>query len=57
MQGDFKVFPSTNCPCRGVKVTYFGQSVKVLTGQFSTFTIKSLQYNTSNAIGKLNLKI
>ena len=49
------VFPNTNCPYHDVKVTCFGKSVKVLTGEFSTFTIKSLQINTSNAIGKLNL--
>ena len=36
----FKVFPSSNCPYHGVKVTCFGKSVKVLTGEFSTFTIK-----------------
>ena len=29
--------------------------MKVLTGEFSIFTIKSLQNNTSNVIGKLNL--
>ena len=29
--------------------------MKVLTEEFSTFTIKSLQNDTSNAIGKLNL--
>ena len=51
----FKVFPSTNCSYHGVKVTCFGKSVKILSGEFSTFTIKSLQNNTSNAIGKLNL--
>ena len=51
-----KVFLSTNCPYRGVKVPCFGKRVKVLTGEFSAFTIKSLQDNTTNAIGKLNLK-
>ena len=51
----FRVFPSTNCLYLGVKVTCFGKSVKILTGEFSTFTIKSLQNNTSNAIVKLNL--
>ena len=51
----FKLFPCTKCPYHGVKVTCFGKSVNVLTGEFSTFTIKSLQNNTSNAIGKLNL--
>ena len=29
--------------------------MKVLIGEFATFTIKSLQNYTSNAIGKLNL--
>ena len=29
-----EVFPSTNCPYRGVKVTCFGKSVQVLTGSF-----------------------
>ena len=48
------VFPSTNCPYRVVKVTRFGKSVNVHSGLFSTFTVKSLQNNTSNAIGKLN---
>ena len=51
----FKVFPSTNCPYRGVKVRSFRKSVKVLTGEVSTFTFKFLQNNTSNAIDKLNL--
>ena len=51
----FKVFSSTNCPYRGVKVTCFGKSVKVLIGEFTTFTIKSLQNNTSNVIGNWNL--
>ena len=50
-----KVFHSTNCPYRGEKVTCFGKSVKVLKGEFSAFTFYSLQNNTSNAIGKLNL--
>ena len=45
-----KVFPSANCPYHGVKVTFFGKSAKVLTGEFSTFTIKSLQNNTSDAL-------
>ena len=52
---DVKVFPSTNCPYRGVKVTCFGKSVKVLTREFSTFAISSLQNNTYNAVGKLKL--
>ena len=39
----YKVFPCTNCPYHGGKVTYFGKSVKVLTGEFSIFTIKSVQ--------------
>ena len=39
----YKVFPSTNCPYHGVKVTWFGKSVKVLTREFSAFTIKSLR--------------
>ena len=53
----FKVFPSTICPYHGVKVhvTCFRISVKVPTGEFPTFTIESLQNNTSNAISKLNL--
>ena len=51
----FKVFPSTNSPYLGVKVTCFGKSVTFLTGEFSIFTIKSLQNNTSNTIAKLNL--
>ena len=50
-----KVFPSTNCFHRGEKDTCFGKSVKVLTREFQTFTIKSLQYNTYNVIGKLNV--
>ena len=41
-----KVFPSTDCPYRGVKVTCFGKSVTVLTREFSTFAIKPLQNNT-----------
>ena len=32
----------------------FWKSLKVLTREFSAFTIKSLQNNTPNAIGKLN---
>ena len=39
----------------GEKVTCFGKSVTVLSKEFSTFAIKSLQNNTYNAIGKLNL--
>ena len=31
--------------------------MKVLTGELSAFIIKSLQNNTSNVIGKLNLMI
>ena len=42
-------------PIPGVKVTYFGKSEKVLTGVFSTFIIKSLENDTYNVIGKLNL--
>ena len=44
-----------NCPYRGVQVTCFGKSLNILTGEISTFTIISLQNNTNNAIGKLNL--
>ena len=50
-----KVFPSNDCPYRGVKVTCFGKSVTVLKREFSTFAIKSLQNNTYNTSGKLNL--
>ena len=47
-----KVFSSTNCPYHGMKVTCFGKSVKVFTGALSSFTIKSLQNDTYNAINK-----
>ena len=47
-----KVFSSTNCPYHGMKVTCFGKSMKVFTGALSSFTIKSLQNNTYNAINK-----
>ena len=50
-----KVFPCTNCQYGGVKVTCFGKSVRVLIGEFSTFTIQSLPNNIHNTIGKLNL--
>ena len=50
-----KVFPYTDYPYHGGKVTCFGKSVKSLTREFSTFVIKCLQNDTYNAIGKLNL--
>ena len=43
------VFPITNCPYRGVKLNMFWEKHEVLIGEFSTFTIKSLQNNTYNA--------
>ena len=43
------------CPYHGVKITCLGKSVKVHTGEFSAFTIKSLRINTSTAIDKFNL--
>ena len=49
----FQVFPSINCPNRGVKDVLV-KSLKVPTGEFSAFTIKSLQNNTSHAISKSN---
>ena len=51
----FKVFPSTDCPYRGVKVACFGKSVKVRTREFSTFAIEQLQNKTYNATEKLSL--
>ena len=47
-----KLFPRTNCPYHGVKVTCFEKKREVLTGEFSTVTLNSLQNNTSNAFGK-----
>ena len=49
------LFPRTNCPYRGVKVTCFEKKREVLTGEFSTVTLNCLQNNASNAFGKLNL--
>ena len=40
-----------------MKVTCFGKSMNVLTGEISAFTIKSLQNNTFDTIGKLNLNL
>ena len=48
-----KVFPSTDCPYRGVKVACFGiKSVKVLIREFSIFAIKALQNNAYKVTGK-----
>ena len=50
-----KVFPNTDWPYHGMKVTCFvKKSMKVLTSEFSAFVNIRLQNNTYNAIGKLN---
>ena len=52
---DLKVFPSTNCLYRGVKETCFRKSVRVFTGEFSAFTIKSLQRYSRTSLARTPL--
>ena len=53
--GHFKGISKNQLPIPWSESNMFWNSVKVLTREFSTFAIKSLQTNTYDTIEKLNL--